>query len=132
MLPVGLSVVASPDWRHNCAKKTLHPLKIICVTTLSALLLAQLALLLFAGDILSWYWALLLVLPLLLPLPGIIKDRLYTYKWIGFLTLFYFCVGISELISNPQLRIYAYLTTIFSLLLFLGSIYYTRYLRLKQ
>jgi len=110
----------------------LHPLKIICVTALSALLLAQLALLFFAGDNISWYWALLLVLPLLLPLPGIIKDRLYTYKWIGFLTLFYFCVGISELFSNPQLRIYAYLTTVFSLLLFIGSIYYTRYLRLKQ
>jgi len=110
----------------------MHPLKIICLVSLCALLLAQLALLLFAGEFLNWYWALLLLLPLLLPLPGIIRDRLYTYKWIGFLTLFYFCVGISELISNPQLRIYAYFTTIFSLLLFLSSIYYTRYLKTKR
>jgi uncharacterized membrane protein len=69
---------------------------------------------------------------LLLPMKGLIVNRLYTYKWIGFLALFYFCVGISELVTNPALRLYSYLTTMLSIVLFIASIYYTRYLRLNS
>ena len=78
------------------------------------------------------YWGLLLVLPLLVPLRGLLRDQRYTYKWIGFLALLYFCVGISELVSNPQLRIYALGTTVASTLLFLGGIYYARGLGLQR
>jgi uncharacterized membrane protein len=78
------------------------------------------------------YCMLLLGLPLLIPLRGLLQDRRYTYKWIGFLTLVYFCIGISELVMNPQLRLYGLATTIASLLLFLASIYYARYLTLRQ
>jgi uncharacterized membrane protein len=78
------------------------------------------------------YWMLLLVLPLLIPLRGLVRDQRYTYKWIGFLTLIYFCIGISELVMNAQLRLYGFATTIASLLLFLASIYYARYLALKK
>jgi len=78
------------------------------------------------------YWILLLGLPLLIPLRGLLQDRRYTYKWIGFLTLVYFCIGISELVMNPQLRLYGLATTIASLLLFLASIYYARYLSLRK
>lgn len=78
------------------------------------------------------YWTLLLLLPLLIPLRGLLTDQRYTYRWIGFLTLVYFCIGISELVSNPQLRIYGFGTTVTSILLFLTSIYYARYLGLRQ
>jgi uncharacterized membrane protein len=44
------------------------------------------------------------------------------------MTLIYFCVGISELVSNPLLRVYGFGTTVASVLLFLASIYYARYL----
>jgi len=74
------------------------------------------------------YWGLLLVLPLLTPVRGMLKDRRYTYKWLGFLTLPYFCIGVSELVSNPQLWIYGFITTVASMFLFLGSIYYVRLL----
>jgi len=109
-----------------------HPLKIICLVSLTGLLMTQLSLLILPNANLAWYWVLLLSLPLFFPLPGFIKDQLYTYKWAGFLTLFYFCLGISELVSNPDLKIYAYLTTLLSTTLFIGDIYYTRYLRLSQ
>ena len=109
-----------------------HPLKLVCVFCLVALLLTQLSLLLKPGYLNNWYWIVLLSLPLLLPLKGFIANRLYTYKWAGFLTLCYFCIGISELFSNPELRVYAYLTTILSTILFLSVIYYTRWLRLQQ
>lgn len=108
-----------------------HPLKSSCLVALSGLLLSQLSLFL-APDPLNPYWILLLSLPLLLPYKGLISDRLYTYKWIGFLCLFYFCAGITELVSNPELKIYALLTTIFSTVLFISSIYYSRYLRFNS
>jgi uncharacterized membrane protein len=108
-----------------------HPLKLTCFASLVGLLLCQLSLFLTQQGSLSFYWALILSLALLLPMKGLLVDRLYTYKWVGFLALFYFCVGISELVTNPDLMAYAYATTLLSMLLFIASIYYTRFLRLS-
>jgi len=110
----------------------MHPLKMGSLVSVCGLLLTQLSLLVLPMSNLAWYWVLLLSSPLLLPIPGFIRDHLYTYKWAGFLTLFYFCLGISELVSNPDLRIYAYLTTLLSTTLFISDIYYVRFLRLTQ
>ena len=71
----------------------------------------------------DYYWVLLLTLPLLFPLKGLLNDRLYTYRWIGYMTLIYFCVGVSELVSNPMLKTYGFATTIASTSLFIASIY---------
>lgn len=109
-----------------------HPLKSSSLVALSGLLLSQLSLLLAPDISVDFYWIILLSLPLLLPYRGLVSDRLYTYKWIGFLCLFYFSVGISELVANPELRVYAFLTTLFSTVLFITSIYYARYLRLNS
>jgi len=105
-----------------------HPLKLICIVSIIGLLLCQLGLFLWQNDAITPYWNLLLSLPLLFPIKGMIGNRRYTYKWIGFLTLFYFCLGISELVANPELKTYAFLTTLFSVALFISSIYYARYL----
>ena len=109
----------------------MHPLQLISRIAWACLLLAQLALLWPALEI-SLYWSLPLIVLLLIPLGGLLRARLYTYKWIGFLTLVYFCIGVSELSSNPALRIYGLVTTAASLGLFLASIYYARYLRLQR
>jgi len=106
----------------------MHRLKIACLLSWLTLVALQLSLPWFTAN----YWLLLLVLPLLIPFKGLLEDKRYTYKWIGFLTLLYFCIGISELFSNPELRIYGFATTIASTLLFLASIYYARYLALKR
>ena len=105
----------------------MHSLKIISLFSWAALLVFQIALP-WMNDPTANYWLLLLALPLLVPFRGLLGDRRYTYKWIGFLTLLYFCIGISELVSNPQLRIYGFGTSVASMLLFLASIYYARYL----
>jgi uncharacterized membrane protein len=125
---------ASPNWPVSSAEAVtskVHILKITSLLSWLLLTLSQLAL--------PWltvapanYWVLLLVLPLLIPLRGLLRDQRYTYKWIGFLTMLYFCIGISELIMNPQLRLYGLTTTAASTLLFLASIYYARYLSLQQ
>lgn len=109
-----------------------HPLKSTSLVALSGLLLCQLGLIFVPDNSLDLYWVLLLSLPLLLPYRGLISSRIYTYKWVGFLCLPYFCVGISELIASPELRTYAFLTTLFSTALFISSIYYTRYLRFNS
>lgn len=106
----------------------MHRLKIACLLSWLTLVALQFSLPWFTAN----YWLLLLVLPLLIPFKGLLEDKRYTYKWIGFLTLLYFCIGISELFSNPELRIYGFATTIASTLLFLASIYYARYLALKR
>ena len=109
----------------------MHSLKLISLLSWATLISLQMAL--------PWMmqpegslWLLLLVLPLLIPLKGLLSNQRYTYKWIGFLTLLYFCIGISELVSNPQLRSYGVGTSVASMLLFLSSIYYARYLGLQR
>ena len=109
----------------------MHPLKLSSLLAWTGLCLAQLSLLLpvFAVD---YYWILLLTLPLLLPLPGLLGAKRYTYRWVGFLCLVYFCVGVSELVANPALRVYGAITTICSIGLLWSSIYYSRYLGLNS
>ena len=105
----------------------MHPLKTICLSSWLGLLGFQFSLLL-PGLQVSYYWSLPLIAALLLPAKGLLGDKLYTYRWIGFLTLLYFCVGISELFANPALRVYGLGTTMASILLFLSTIYYARLL----
>ncbi|MFT5502734.1 MAG: putative membrane protein [Gammaproteobacteria bacterium] len=107
----------------------MHPLKVVSLISLAGLFFSQSTLLFVSNSDNLLIWTLILILPLLLPVKGLLRDNRYTYKWIGFLTLFYFCIGVSELVSSPAFRLYALLTLTFSIGLFLSSIYYTRYLR---
>lgn len=106
-----------------------HPLKLTSTVSLVALILSQLSLVLWVDGKSGLIAALLLTAPLLIPLKGILSGRRYTFKWVGFLTLLYLAIGISESFSNPELRVYGVSTILFSSLLFLSSIYYSRMLR---
>lgn len=108
-----------------------HPLKALCLVALGVLFIDQLALYWWLSSDARLLLAGILGAPLLLPLRGLLRDRLYTYKWTGFLTLFYFVIGVSEAFSNPQLRSYAIICTAGSVILFLSSVYYSRWLRLR-
>lgn len=102
-------------------------LKAVSLASWGGLFLTQLYLF-RPGLEIELYWGLLASAPLLLPLPGLLRDRLYTYRWTGFPMLIYFCVGISEWVANPALRLYGLATALFSISLFLASIYHARYL----
>ena len=40
------------------------------------------------------------VLPLLLPLPGLLKNRMYTYRWLSLLVWLYFAEGVVRATSE--------------------------------
>lgn len=109
----------------------MHPLKAVCLGSWLGLFSLQFSLPWLDYQI-DLYWVLLLSLPLLFPLRGLWRDRLYTYRWTGFMTLIYFCIGISEWMANPDLAHYGLGTTICSILLFLASIYYARLLGIRN
>lgn len=52
----------------------------------------------------NWLLVLVAALPLLLPLNGILKKRVRSMTWGGYLLVFYFVVGIMEAWSNPAQR----------------------------
>ncbi len=107
---------------------TQHPLKIISLTALIGQIVNQLSLLFWIEGNIRYILAPLFTLPLLIPLYGLLKDKLYTYRWTGFLTMLYFIIGVSETFSNSDLRVYGVLTLCFTLTLFISSMYYSRYL----
>lgn len=48
----------------------------------------------------SW-WA-LKVLPLTIPLAGLLKNRMYTYRWVSLLVWLYFAEGVTRATSDPS------------------------------
>ena len=70
---------------------------------------------------------LLLVGPLLFPLRGLLHGRPYTHAWTSFLVLIYFIHGVVEAWSNPEVRLYAGLEILFSVLLYSGALLYARH-----
>jgi uncharacterized membrane protein len=109
-----------------------HPLKLISLISILSLIICQASLAFWLSNDFRLYIAAVLTLPLFLPLRGIIRDQRYTYKWVGFLTFLYFSVGVSEAFANTELRVYSSLTIVFSCLLFVSSIYYSRYLKQQE
>ncbi len=104
-----------------------QPLRMVALLCLVGLILTQLGLMLWLEP--GRYWIpLLLAAPLLLPLPGLWRNRRYTFKWVGFPALFYFAIGTSEAFSSDSLRFYGLLTLAFSVGLFLAAVYHSRYL----
>jgi len=73
--------------------------------------------------------ALVLILtvgPLLLPMRGLLDQRLNSCSWAAYISLFYFIHGSVEAYSNSAERIYAGTEVLFSLALFFGATFYVR------
>jgi len=72
------------------------------------------------------------VVPLLLPLRGLLHGRLYTHRWVPYLALAYVGHALVELTANPAERPYAALELLFSLSLFMGALLYARHAGREQ
>ncbi|GAA79184.1 DUF2069 domain-containing protein [Pseudoalteromonas sp. BSi20495] len=67
------------------------------------------------------------IIPLLLPLRGIIKDNTYTYAWANFIVMLYFIHGLTMLWAAPAELIWVLLELVFASAMFIGCTYYARY-----
>jgi uncharacterized membrane protein len=78
----------------------------------------------------SW-WA-LKVLPLALPLAGLLRNRMYTYRWVSLLVWLYFTEGVVRATSgeNAMSTTLAALQTLLCVLLFVACAMHVR-LRLR-
>ena len=72
------------------------------------------------------------VLPLCLPLAGILKNRMYTYRWVSLLVWLYFTEGVVRAYGDrPPGNYLAMLEIVLCLLLFAACALHVR-LRLKN
>lgn len=71
-------------------------------------------------------WTLFYSLALLIPLPGLLRGRRYTYSWATLCVLPYFIVGITESVANLAIRNWALSLLGASLLWFFALIAYLR------
>ena len=90
---------ASPPRAASDRVRVLRWLVLVCLGALIALGLAW-----------ELWWAptgrgtlALKVLPLLLPLPGLLRHRLYTYRWLSLLVWLYFTEGVVRATSDSGL-----------------------------
>lgn len=65
-------------------------------------------------------------IPLLLPLPGLIKGRRYTHTWATLCVLPYFIVSVTEAVANPAIHRWALAVLAASLLWFFALITFLR------
>lgn len=74
------------------------------------------------GPWLALFWC----APLLIPLPGLLRGRSYTYAWNSMLLLLYLTLGISESMGAPHERSYAYAVLLCTAITFVASQLYVR------
>ena len=76
-------------------------------------------------------WLALKVLPLALPLAGLLKNRMYTYRWLSLLVWVYFTEGAVRATSDSGLSaVLAGIEVLLCLLLFVACVMHVR-LRLQ-
>lgn len=77
-------------------------------------------------------WLALKVLPLTLPLAGLLKQRMYTYRWVSLMVWLYFTEGVVRATSEPAPgAVLAAVEVLLCLLLFAACAIHVRW-RLRQ
>ncbi len=89
----------------NTESKTIPPLvtttRVLAVGSLLGLIVLGLAWELFLAPIRpGGSWLALKVLPLCIPLAGLLKNRMYTYRWVSLLVWVYFTEGAVRAYSD--------------------------------
>ena len=74
-----------------------------------------------------WLVTTIWMLPLILPLKGILNGNPYTYAWSGFVALMYVVHACVILMSSRDERYLASMELIFACLFLIGNIYFAKY-----
>lgn len=103
-------------------------LRYLCSITLVSLLVVALAWELKLAPLRpGGSWLALKALPLLLPLQGIIRGSLYTYRWSTMLVLAYFAEGCVRAYAEPApVAVLAYVEIALASAFFVSAIAYVR------
>jgi len=64
--------------------------------------------------------------PLMFPLRGILNGKAYTHAWASYLALFYVVMGVWYAATEDS-RLFGILVCLFSLIFFIGAIFFARY-----
>jgi len=91
------------------------------------------------GWMITWYFflpmtadysvgfiVLIYIVPLLLPLPGIIQGLPYTHAWASFIVLLYFLHSITVIYAEPTQIIYASIELVLAIGMFAGCSSFAR------
>ena len=107
--------------------------RILAVSSLLGLIVLGLAWELFLAPIRpGGSWLALKVLPLCIPLAGLLKHRMYTYRWLSLLIWLYFAEGAVRAYSDkPPSNYLAMIELALCLLLFIACTMHVR-LRLRN
>ena len=77
-------------------------------------------------------WLVLKALPLCLPLIGLLKNRMYTYRWVSLMVWLYFAEGVTRAWSDrPPGNLLALVEVLLCLMLFVACALHVR-IRLKN
>ncbi len=112
----------------------MRSLYIVANTSLLLLIALSLSWELFLAPLRSGgSWMALKALPLLIPLPGLLRANRYTCQWASLLSLAYFTEGVVRAVSDPApSRYLAMLETILATTLFVSLIFLARELGRRQ
>ena len=69
---------------------------------------------------------LMYLLPLVLPLPGVIKAKPYTHAWASFIILMYITHSLTVLYALPEERLYGAIELILATAMFTGCCIFAR------
>lgn len=93
MPPIDTAAIPEPDAPPRAADSMVRLTRQLALGCVLALIALGLAWELWLAPTGSGTLA-LKVLPLLLPLPGLLRHRLYTYRWLSLLVWIYFAEGV--------------------------------------
>lgn len=67
------------------------------------------------------------IVPLLLPLKGIVQGKPYTHAWANFIIMFYLLHGLTAIYSNADEWVYALIEILLATAMFIGCSFYARF-----
>ena len=91
----------SKNTEQNSASAPVRTTRVLAVGSLLGLIVLGLAWELWLAPIRpGGSWLALKVLPLCLPLAGLLKNRMYTYRWVSLMVWLYFTEGVVRAYSD--------------------------------
>lgn len=126
--PINDAAEATPETAQIPASTAVRYSRLLAVGSLLALIVLGLAWELVLSPLRpGGSWLVLKVLPLCIPLVGLLKNRLYTYRWVSLVVWLYFIEGVVRGWSDkPPGNWLGMLEVVLCLMLFIGCTMHVR------